>query len=108
MTRAEYLKLQPGDIIRGKFGKRMPRLVVSEPGRTKTGKFGPIGLKKIGRSWTDPNMSAWYDAIVIILNYVVTGSRGCSKDYAEKIRRWRPTPEDRQRFQQRFAKKRTQ
>jgi len=81
MTYDEYRALQPGDIIREKTGRRLPRLVLSKPGNTNGGRslgHGPIALLKIGHSWTDPRRTAWYDAWVIVRRFITTGRKGCT------------------------------
>lgn len=90
MTYEEYSLLEPGEIIRRRDGKRTLRIVVSRPGNTKRSRrCGPVGLVKVGRSWTDPNPCAWYDAWVIVQGYERTGRRGMSRGYAEGLRNWR-------------------
>ena len=63
MTPRQYADLRPGDLLRDKRDKRKLRLVMTTPGYVKWGtQSGPIGIRKIGHSWTDPNPAAYYDA----------------------------------------------
>lgn len=87
MTRAELLALRPGDIIRRKGPKRVLRVVLTAQG-DKSRSLTPVGLIKVGRSWTDPCPSAWYDPYLIERDYVVTGQRFCSEEKARELRHW--------------------
>jgi hypothetical protein len=90
MTRDQLLALQPGDVIRRLGARRTLRVVLAGPGRTRGGAMGPVGLVKVGYSWTNPNPSAWYDAHVVLHGYAVTGARGMSREYATRMRHdWR-------------------
>lgn len=95
MTYKQYSRLLPGDAIRDKKTKQI-RVVVSRPGDTQRSKGrGPIGLVKVGHSWTDPNPTAWYDAWVIVSRFAVTGRQGLSRERAEDLRNWSRKPKGR-------------
>lgn len=91
MTRVQLLRLRPGDIIRCRRTRALRTVVTSFAGK----KLTPVGLVKVGHSWTDPRPTAWYDAHVILHGYVVTGRRTSAKK-ARAARDW--TGPTRRRF----------
>lgn len=79
MTRNEYLRLRPGDIIMRKRDRKL-RIVAESPGTTHYGALIGLSLIKIGHSWTDPRPIASYDAWVILTEYRITRKKGMSLD----------------------------
>jgi hypothetical protein len=86
VTLREFFRLRPGHIIRRKKD-RVLRVVVSETIDSAPRRM-PVGLLKIGRSWTDPRPTAWYDANVILTGYLFTGRRALSERSARHLRNW--------------------
>jgi hypothetical protein len=66
MTSDQFAKVKVGSVLRSKKTKRV-RLVVFV---SLSGK--QLALAKIGRSWTDPNPTAWYDKFVVMRDFAVT------------------------------------
>ena len=91
VTRTELEAVEPGMCIRRRRGNRRIRVVLAV-GHSRYGGLSVVGLVKIGRSWTDPNPSAWIDAAVVLRDYAVTGRRGLSLRSARRLLNWRRQP----------------